>query len=144
VQAYGGLIKSVKGRWEKAVKVLLCAWRTASKKVQQLKSTQCCWKISSLNIQEDNPNFTENQKKLVKPCLVMQHHLSVQGWCASASATLLPVENPPASHQPGSFCGMSDVAVYLCPFHHEHFIDCGNVFSQHIDNKHPYLNSGDS
>lgn len=39
---------------------------------------------------------------------------------------------------------MSDVAVYLCPFHCEHFIDCEDVLSQHVNNEHPYLNSGGS
>lgn len=58
-------MESVKGRWEKAVKVLLHAWKAASDKVQQLKNTQCCWKISSLlNIRGDNPNFRGDQKNL--------------------------------------------------------------------------------
>lgn len=52
----------------------------------------------------------------------MQHHLSVQGWCMSARATWLVVENPPVCHQLGGFHGMSDAAVYLCPFHREQLI----------------------
>lgn len=92
-------------------------------------------------LQRDKPNKT---KTVVGPRLVMQHHLAVQGWCTGARASLLLIENSSACHQLRGFHGMSDVAVYLCPFHHEHFIVCGNLLSQHIDSKYQYFNSGDS
>lgn len=81
---------------------------------------------------------------MVRLRLAMQHHFSVQGWCATARVMLLLLENPPACHQLGGFRGMLDVTVYLCPFRREHLIDRGNVLSQHVDNKHLYLNSDDS
>lgn len=75
----------------------------------------------------------------------MQHRLPVQSWCASARATLLLLETPPACPQLGDFHGLSDATVCLCSFNHEHFIDCGNVSSQHVgEHKHPYFNAEDS
>lgn len=133
----------MKGRQGKAVKVLgeLQLRRCNSSKIPSAAGKFPVFLTSEGIIL----TLQRTKKTLVRPHLGMQHKLPVQSWCASARATLLLLETPSAYQQLGGFHGISDAAVYLCSFNHEHFIDCGNVSSQHVgEYKHPYFNAGDS